>query len=341
MTTTVDYMNHMNHFNVERATLEDHLDSSIYPPQLLANNFRPLQEAVDAGQVDLTTRLLTFEHQNQLYAFPMSLVVCYNVIQGQTGDQSWLMTFCNACNTGLVFDPVVNGQPLHFQRRGSYDGLLLISDRETQSYWQHITGVALHGPSVGQQLQMLTTTRQMTVAEALTSPLNSPATPLILTQALTAAQTKLTRIMEAMRTHPERVEATIVQSLAQEDTRRPRFELGLGLWGTANQRLFVPLTTLFMRENVITTTFAGRDVLIYQHPDALSPVAVYLKSHRKQWDGDTLRLDNGALIRHNRYFTAEGKAQPLQHPNQLLMRWYGFAATFRGCEVLDALDPSA
>jgi hypothetical protein len=334
MVTTMDQM---NHFDVGRATLEDHLNSSIYPPQLFATNFRPLQQAVNAAQVDLSTHLLTFEHQDQLYAFPMSLVVCYNVIQGQTDEQPWMMTFCNACNTGIVFDPVVNGQQLHFQRRGSYDGLLLIYDRETQSYWQHITGAALYGPSVSQQLRMLTTTRQITVAEALTST----ATPIILTDSLSAEQTKLTRMMEAMRSRPERVQATIVQSLGQEDTRRPRFELGLGLWGTAQQRLFVPLTALFMRENVIATTFAGRDLLIYQHPDALSPVAVYLKSHRKQWEGDTLRLDSGASIRHDQYFTAEGKPQPLERPNQLLMRWYGFAATFRGCDVLDGLDPSA
>jgi len=35
-------------------------------------------------------------------------------------------------------------------------------------------------------------------------------------------------------------------------------------------------------------------------------------------------------------FQANGSALPLDKPNQLLMRWYGFALTFPKCEIRQA-----
>src|SRR5690349_11930391 len=118
-------------FDVGRAVLEDYLDNSLYPARLMVSEAQPLGEAVLSGIIPPDARLLTFEHERVLYTFPMSVVLSYNVIQGMIRERHWMMTFCNACNTGMVFDPVVNGQLLHFKRRGSYDGLLLIWDEET------------------------------------------------------------------------------------------------------------------------------------------------------------------------------------------------------------------
>lgn len=169
-----------NLFDAGRAMLEDYLDG--YPARLDVTETQSLARALAAGVVAADTRLLAFEHNDLLYTFPMSVVLSYNVIQGQIQDQPWMMTFCNACNTGMVFDPLIDGQKLHFRRRGSYDGLLLIWDEETNSYWQHITGQALHGTSAGKQLRMMTATRQMTSAEALAKD----ETALLLTSALTS-----------------------------------------------------------------------------------------------------------------------------------------------------------
>jgi hypothetical protein len=271
---------------------------------------------------------LVFEYQQTLYAFPMTVVLSYNVIQGQIGDQSWMMTFCNACNTGMVFNPVVEGKMLHFQRRGSYDGLLLIWDEETNSYWQHVTGQCLYGSSVGQQLGIITTTRQMLVAEVLARTNES----VLLTSVLSPEQEKLSRMMEKMRANPEKVEAGIASTIGQEDTRRPRFELGLGVWNLTGS-MFFPLTMLYADDRVLMTQFDDRPILIYQLPEAVAPVAAYIETKRAVWEGETLRLDKGAYIQNDMLFTASGQPQPLERPMQLLMRWYGFALTFPGCSL--------
>ncbi len=315
-----------NLFDPGRAMLEDYLDG--YPARLDVTETQSLAGALAAGRVLADTRLLAFEHQDLLYTFPMSVVLSYNVIQGQIQDQPWVMTFCNACNTGMVFDPLIEGKMLHFKRRGSYDGLLLIWDEETNSYWQHITGQALHGASVGKQLRMITATRQMTTAEALAKD----SAALLLTSTLTPEQEKLSSTMEKMRSKPEKVEATIISTIAQEDTRRPRFELGLGVWNEITSTYF-PLLMLHMNENAVITEFNGRKLLIYQTEGAIAPVAAYVETQRAVWMQDVLRLDGGASIHNDLYITADGQSQPLERPMQLLMRWYGFALTFPGCHV--------
>lgn len=315
-------------FDPARAAFEDYLDTSLFPARLMVEDPQPLADAIHAGLVAPDVNLLTFERDGKLIALPMPVILSYNVIQSEEPDKSpWLMTFCNACNTGMVFDPRVDEQMLHFRRRGAYDGLLLIFDEETSTYWQHITGEALHGSSQGKFLTQLATTRQMTVDEAMAHP-----APYVYVRALTTAQQKLSAFTEKMRANPERSQETILSTIQQEDTRRPRFELGLGLWEN-EQSLFVPLMMMHMNDNVLLTEFMGRKLLIYQHPDAISPSAVYLDTQHAAWVRDTLWVDNGASIRNDHYCAVDGTETALVRPNQLLMRWYGFALTFQGCQV--------
>lgn len=305
-------------FDPRRAVLEDYLNG--YPAALQVSQTEPLQ----SQHLPPDERLLTFEYDQQLYAVPMSLVLSYNVVQGE----GWMMTFCNACNTGMVFDPTLDGQTLHFQRRGSYDGLLLIWDQETDSYWQHISGQCLHGGSVGKQLRILTTTREMKASEVAAKHAEAQ----LVLSTLSDEQHKLSRMMEKMRANPERVEAGIIATIAQEDTRRPRFELGLGVWNGTGSTFF-PLMLLYNHNNALITRFDNRPLLIYQTPEATAPVAAFLETERVWWEGDVLRLDGGASIRDDLYYSADGETQPLEMPNQLLMRWYGFALTFPGCDL--------
>jgi len=315
-------------FDAGRAVLEDYLDSTVYPAHLTITESQPLADALAAQTITPETHLLTFENDGIFHAIPMTIVICYNVIQGTTNGKPWMMTFCNACNTGMVFDPALDGQTLHFHRWGSYDGLLLIWDAETGSYWQHITGQCLHGPSQGRQLRMITTTRQMNAAEAA-----ARQDSILLTSTLSPEQIAYSGFANRMRNNPARVEAGILYTIAQEDTRRPRFELGLGVW-SASRSIFYPLVTLHTRDNALITTFEGRPLLVYQSPAAIAPVAGYVAASRAMWEGDMLRLDGGAYIQNDLYFSSDGQSKPIERPTQLLMRWYGFALTFPGCDVL-------
>jgi hypothetical protein len=316
-------------FNVRNAILEDYLDSATYPPRLEITTMQPLHEAVADGKLTPDAELLTFEFDGKLMTFPLATVVCYNVIQGQHNDQPWMMTFCNACNAGMVFDPVLDGQKLRFHRRGSYNGLLLIWDDMTDTYWNHITGEAIHGALVGQQLTVLTATRHMTVAEALA--LQGDARVLITTPS--AEEAGLSPLMMKMQKHPQKFTDAAVDVLVYEDTRLPRYTLGLGIWQDETS-VFYPATTVFAQNNVVLTELDGRQLLIYQGPESVAPVAVFTEGlTRAHWQDDVLRLSNGGAIRNDQYINAAGKVATLERPMQLLMRWYGFALTFPGCAI--------
>jgi hypothetical protein len=313
-------------FDANRAVLQDYLNG--YPARLIVEERQPLAEALAQGNTTPETRLLAFELNDALYVIPMNVVLSYNVIQGAAAGQPWMMTFCNACNTGMVFDPTVDGRLHHFQRRGSYDGLLLIWDEETDSFWQHITGACLHGASQGRHLRVLTPSRQMSASEAA----ERTGAVWFLNSTLTPEQQSLSKAMEKMRVKPERLESGIMETVAEEDTRRPRFELGLGVW-TERGSEFFPLVLLHAHDNVYQTELDGRPLLVYQQPEALAPVAVYYPSARAQWHDDTLRLDDGNSIRNDQLHRADGRVESIERPMQLLMRWYGFALTFPGCRV--------
>jgi len=52
---------------------------------------------------------------------------------------------------GLI--PVIDGAVRHFSAGGLFNGLVLLIDDETRTYWDHITGKALYGPRIGLQMQ--------------------------------------------------------------------------------------------------------------------------------------------------------------------------------------------
>ena len=62
------------------------------------------------------------------------------------------------CNSGVGLTPVIDGpdgpMPLHLSAGGLYDGLVLLGDDETRSYWHHITGEAVCGPLAGARMEM-------------------------------------------------------------------------------------------------------------------------------------------------------------------------------------------
>ncbi len=49
---------------------------------------------------------------------------------------------------------MVKGKTHHFAARGLYNGLVLLGDRESGSFWDHITGECVHGPLKGYQLKI-------------------------------------------------------------------------------------------------------------------------------------------------------------------------------------------
>jgi hypothetical protein len=225
------------------------------------------------------------------------------------------------CNTGVSLIPTLDGITHHFVVTGVYDALFVMRDTETSTLWNHITGEALYGPLLGRRL-LLSNLEQMNVKEALAIDPNMGVA--ISSRPFTGGGNRLS--------DDSKLSAKFIGTLATEDTRRPRMELGLGIWSGEIHRYY-PMQTIRQRGDAFMDRIANRKVLIYIDPATASPAALFTSAKEATRNGKEIDLDTGAVIRSGVLLGRDGKPQPVERPQQVFTRWYGFALTFPGTEV--------
>ncbi len=94
------------------------------------------------------------EVQGHAVAFPFGKLNDEPLLNYEHSDISLLVLFNTDTGTGIVFDRHVNGQILTFEE---VDGFT-ITDVETKSTWDGLTGMAIDGPLVNQQLERIKST---------------------------------------------------------------------------------------------------------------------------------------------------------------------------------------
>ncbi len=223
--------------------------------------------------------------------------------------------------------PVIDGKVHHFESRGLYDGVSLLWDRESGSYWHHITGQALYGPLAGTRLPVANVLH-MTVKEALAA---HPDIRVAISDR--PVRGRRSRWWPLARRVPG-LSRLFRSTMAGEDTRRPEMDVGLGVWTDRVQRYY-PLETLAAQGNVLFDELDGRRLLVYFDPEAHAPAAVYTTARSAVWEGKALRLDTGDVVRNGVLIRPDGGRRRLERPLQVFTRWYGFALTFPGTEIYE------
>jgi hypothetical protein len=241
--------------------------------------------------------------------------------------------------------PTIDGQVHHFTNAGLYDGLFTLYDAESHTLWNHVTGEAEYGPLVGRTLGPPGNQLQMNVKQALEL---DPNTEIAISDRVYFAGGR--QFGTASRAGPgggggrgsgqgrggpnpdavmnERFRGT----LGKEDQRRPRMELGLGLWSTTTRRYY-PLARIREHDGAFLDQLDGRTVLIYIDPESSTPAAMFVKSATAKVQKEDILLDNGAIVQSGVLLDRTGKRVPMERPLQIFTRWYGFALTFPGSEV--------
>jgi hypothetical protein len=138
------------------------------------------------------------------------------------------------------------------------------------------------------------------------------------------------------RTDPGKADATLlprfVGTLGTEDTRRPRMDMGLGVW-SGDTRRYYPMERIRQQGEALIDSIGNRKVLIYIDPELFVPAALYVDSNTAKLQGKEIRLDRGVVVRSGVLVGRDGKPQPVERPQQIFTRWYGFALTFPESEV--------
>ncbi len=221
---------------------------------------------------------------------------------------------------------MVNGKTHHFAARGEYRKLLLLGDRESGSYWDHITGECVHGVLKGHRLRVgpaLQTTASLALEAYPEAHIVDASPPLGRLRSLLFFLKNARRLHRSARTmdHPDR--------------RRPLLDKGLGVW-TDHTRRYYPLNVLRDFGGALIDEIDGRRLLVYIEPASRKPVALYTEARHCTWRNGVLSLDTGETVRAGVLVGNGDGAEPLSRPMQLFARWYGFAFTFPGCEVYEA-----
>ena len=239
--------------------------------------------------------LIIFKRGQQRRALLLREMAYHHVAQGELAGEPYLIGFCPVCNSGMGLTPVVNGRVYHFGVAGMYNGLPLLADEETRSYWDFTRGEALSGTLVGSQLK--------TWPIALTTVKAALAKYPDLTVSLSTYRSPKKWLFQ--RIHSKKIYSKgflppffRLTMSSKIDARLPKMTQGLGVVVSKRSKYY-PMSAI--PEAGLVDEWNGRPLLIKRGEIDRIPYAVW--------------QENGQL------------------PMQQLSRWYGFSFTYPRCAI--------
>lgn len=237
------------------------------------------------------------------------------------------------CNSGVSLTPIVNGKPERFGPRGLFNGLALLGDYTTNSYWDHITGECVHGPLQGAQLPFSPfSLRYVTVAGALAT---APDAQIAFSTGMPLKGRFLKFATPWMhRILGNRLPPHFRRTVGEEDTRRERMDLGLGLWQGKTSRYY-PLSLIRTAKDGILDQLEGETILVYYDAEAGAPDALFVDAQTATRLDGGFNFDTGVRLQYGKLVDDNGRFLPTRRPQQMFTRWYGFAFTFPNCDIYE------
>jgi hypothetical protein len=101
--------------------------------------------------------VLALENNGDARAYPLQILIWHEIVNDTVGGRPVVVTYCPLCNTAIVFDATrPDGRVLDFGTTGKLRfSDLVMYDRQTESWWQQITGEAIIGELTGQRLEFI------------------------------------------------------------------------------------------------------------------------------------------------------------------------------------------
>ena len=100
--------------------------------------------------------VISLEINGDARAYPLAILISHEIVNDEVGGVPVSVTYCPLRNTAIVLDRRVNGRVLDFGTSGNLrNSDLVMWDRQTQSWWQQITGEAIVDELTGTKLHCL------------------------------------------------------------------------------------------------------------------------------------------------------------------------------------------
>lgn len=100
--------------------------------------------------------VVVVEIEGKAKAYPLAIMMRHEVVNDVVGGVAVAVTYCPLCNSAVAFGREVDGRTLDFGVTGNLRfSDLLMWDRQTESWWQQISGAAIAGELAGKRLDVV------------------------------------------------------------------------------------------------------------------------------------------------------------------------------------------
>ena len=102
--------------------------------------------------------VLILELNGDVRAYPLQILIWHEIVNDVVSDAPVAVTYCPLCNSAVALLRTLDGTVYDFFTTGYLRHLdLIMWDRQTESWWQQVTGDAIVGELTGKQLEFLPT----------------------------------------------------------------------------------------------------------------------------------------------------------------------------------------
>ncbi len=106
--------------------------------------------------------IIGVENNGEAKAYPIGIIAYHHQILDSIGGKPFMITYCDVCHTGRVYEPIVNGKYETFRLVGMDHFNAMFEDATTKSWFRQSTGEAVMGELKGQVLKEFES-KQMTI----------------------------------------------------------------------------------------------------------------------------------------------------------------------------------
>ena len=100
--------------------------------------------------------VISLEIGGDARAYPLQIITWHEIVNDQVGGVPVSVTFCPLCNSAITFDRRLDGVVHDFGTSGNLrNSDLIMWDRQTETWWQQLTGEGIVGELTGKRLTFL------------------------------------------------------------------------------------------------------------------------------------------------------------------------------------------
>jgi hypothetical protein len=100
--------------------------------------------------------VLALEIKGDARAYPLQILMWHEIVNDVVSGVPVAVTFCPLCNSGIVFERILEGTTLDFATSGKlYKSDLVMYDRQSHSLWAQMEGRAIVGARAGATLKLI------------------------------------------------------------------------------------------------------------------------------------------------------------------------------------------